>query len=82
VEVEAVALVLGENDDLEVAGVGQVRENEVDDAVVAAEGHGRLGPVGGQRGQPLSLAAGQHHGEDPGSGHDAYRSQHDGQGFE
>ncbi len=61
VAVEAVALVLGQHDDLEEAGVGQVGQGEVDQAVVAAEGHGRLGPVEGQGHQPLALAAGQHH---------------------
>ena len=37
VAVEAVALVLGEHDDLEVPGVGEVRQREVDEAVGAAE---------------------------------------------
>ena len=59
VAVEAVALVLREHDDLQVAGVGEVRQDEVDDPVAAAVGHGRLGPVGSQRRQPPALTAGQ-----------------------
>ena len=58
--VEAVRLVLRQHDDLEVAGVDEVGEREVDQAVDAAERHRRLGPVGGQRHQPLALAAGEH----------------------
>jgi hypothetical protein len=57
--VEAVRLVLGEHDDLEVAGVHDVGEREVDEAVGATERNGRLGAVRGQRHQPLPLATGQ-----------------------
>jgi hypothetical protein len=38
VDVEAVALVLGEHDDLAVAAVDQVRQREVDEAVVPPKG--------------------------------------------
>ncbi len=70
VAVEAVALVLRQHDDLEVPGVGEVRQREVDEPVGAAERHRRLGPVVGEREQPLALAAGQHDDEDVGfSGH-------------
>ena len=68
VAVEAVALVLREHDDLEVAGVGEVRQHEVDEPVRAAERHGRLGPVGGERRQPAALTAGQHQREHLGFG--------------
>ena len=64
VPVEAVALVLRQHDDLVVVRVDQVREREVDQPVVAAERDGGLGAVGGQRGEALALAAGQHHRQD------------------
>ena len=41
-------------------GVDQVGQHEVDQSVVAAEGHRRLRPVRGSRPQPLALPAGQH----------------------
>ena len=49
VPVEAHRLVLGEDEDLAHAAVEAVREGEVDDAVDAAERHGRLGAVAGER---------------------------------
>ncbi len=64
VAVQAVRLVLGEHDHLEVARVDDVREGEVDQAVDAPEGHRRLGAVGRQGHQPLALAAGEHDCED------------------
>ncbi len=63
--VQRVRLVLGEHADPPVSGVDQVGQHEVDQPVVAAERHGRLGPVGGQRPQPLALAAGQDDAEHP-----------------
>ena len=65
VPVQAVALVLGQHGDPQAARVGQVGQREVDQPVQAAEGDGGLGPVVGQRGQPLSRAARQHDAEDP-----------------
>ena len=62
--VEAVRLVLGEHDDLEVAGVHHVREREVDEPVDAAERDRRLGPVGRERHQPLSLPASEDDDQD------------------
>ena len=64
VAVQRMALVLREDHDLAVLGVDQVREREVDQPVVAAERHRGLGAVGGQRREPLALAAGEHHRED------------------
>ena len=64
VPVEAVALVLRQNDDPAEARVDEIREREVDQPVVAAEGHRRLRPVGGQRREPLALTARQDDGED------------------
>ena len=63
VAVEAVGLVLRQHDDLEVAGVHDVGEREVDQPVDAGERHRRLGPVGGQRHQPLALTSGQDDGQ-------------------
>ena len=64
VPVEAVRLVLGEHDDLEVAGVHHVGQREVDQPVDAPERDRGLGPVGGQRHQPLALTPRQHDRED------------------
>ena len=63
VAVEAVRLVLRQHDDLEVAGVDDVGQREVDQPVDAGERHRRLGPVGGQRHQPLALTAGEDDGQ-------------------
>ena len=63
VAVEAVALVLRQHDDLQVPGVGEVRQGEVDQPVAPAEGHGRLRPVVGERQQTLPLAPGEHDDE-------------------
>jgi hypothetical protein len=68
VHVEAVALVLGEDDDLPVATVRQVGEGEVDESVVAPEGNRRLRPVEGEGGEAFALTSGQHHAEDVGPG--------------
>ena len=57
VPVERVRLVLRQHRALQVAGVDEVRQREVDQPVAAAERHRRLGPVERQRHQPLALAA-------------------------
>ena len=62
--VEAHRLVLREHQHLAQAAVEAVGEREVDDAVAAAEGHRRLGPVARQRLQPRAFAAGQDHRQD------------------
>ena len=59
VAVEAVAHVLGEHDDLQVARVGEVGQREVDDPVATAERHGRLGTIHGERQHALALSAGK-----------------------
>jgi hypothetical protein len=64
VPVQAVRLVLREHDDLEVAGVDDVGEGEVDEPVDPSEGHRRLGPVRRQRHQALALTACEDDGED------------------
>ena len=43
--------------------VDEVREREVDQPVVAAEGNRRLGAVGGERPEPLALTASEHQRE-------------------
>ncbi len=64
VPVERVRLVLGEDGHLREAGVRQVGQDEVDEAVRAAKGNRRLGPVGGEGHQPLALATGQDNRQD------------------
>ena len=64
VAVEAVALVLRQHDDPAEAGVDEVREREVDQPVVAAEGDGGLRAIGRQRCEPLAFPAGKDDGED------------------
>ena len=63
VAVQAVALVLDQHHDLEVARVDQVRQHEVHQAVGAPEGHGGLRPIGPKRGQALPFAAGENHAQ-------------------
>ena len=55
VAVEAVALVLRQHADLQLPRVDEVREREVDQPVVAAEGNGRLRPIGRERREALAL---------------------------
>ncbi len=62
---EALALVLRQHGDLELPGVDEVREGEIDQPVVAAERDGRLGPVDRQRREALAFTSREHHGEDP-----------------
>ena len=59
VTVQRVGLVLGEHHDLEEAGVDHVGQGEVDEAVDASEGHGRLGAIDGQGHEALALATGE-----------------------
>ena len=75
VPVETVGLVLRQHDDLEVAGVHDVRQREVDQPVDPGERHRRLGPVGRQRHQPLSLPSGEHDREDVAPGFPAHARQ-------
>ena len=60
VPVEAVALVLREDDDAEIPGVDEIREREVDQPVVPAERNRGLRAVGRERQQALALAACEH----------------------
>ena len=60
--VEFQGLVLGEHPHSVDAGVDAVGQREINDAVLAAEGHRRLGGVLGQHIQAAALAAGQKHG--------------------
>ena len=55
--------VLRENPNVGDAGVGAVAEREVDDAIPAAEDHGGLRPLLREDAEPVSLAAGEDHGD-------------------
>ena len=46
------------------AGVDEIAEDEIDDAVLPAERNGRFGPFLGQRREPRALPAGQHDPQD------------------
>src|SRR5215469_7726000 len=66
------ALVLRQHDDPKQAAVDEVREREVDEAVIASERDGGLGAVVGQRREALALAACEHDAEDLAAGHSCY----------
>ena len=77
VPVQAVRLVLRQHDHLQVAGVHDVGEREVDEPVDAAERHRRFRTVGRQRHQPLPLPTGEDDGQDAfavGRGHGGHAS--------
>ena len=59
VAVERERFVLRRNEDAAQPGVDAVAEREVDDAIGPAKVHGRLGPLLGERIEPLARAAGQ-----------------------
>src|SRR4030095_2654807 len=61
---ERLALELGQDVDRVDARIDEVAEDEVDDAVLPAEGHRRLGALLGQRKETRALPAGQHDPED------------------
>ena len=61
VVVERARVVLGQDDDVVDVRVHAVGEGEVDDPVLAAERHGRLGPHRREDGESLALAAGEYH---------------------
>ena len=69
VTVQGVRLVLGQDDDLEEAGVDHVRQGEVDEAINPAEGHGGLGAIDCQRHEAFALAAGEDDCENTRGGH-------------
>jgi len=64
VTVEAVGLVLGQHDELAQARVDEVRDGEVDQAVLSAERDGRLRSVDRERHEPLALPAREDDAED------------------
>src|SRR5215831_507685 len=63
VAIKTMALVLREDDDPEITGIDKVREHEVNQPVVAAKWHRRLGTIEGQGGQALAFPTRQDHGE-------------------
>jgi hypothetical protein len=69
VTVQTVALVLGQDGDVQDAGVDQVRQGEVDQPVEPGERDRGFGPVGGERSQPLALTTGEDDPHHLGVGH-------------
>ncbi len=65
--VEAVTLVLGENEYPSIAAVDETGKSEVDEPVLAAKGNRRLGAVPGQRHQSRSGPTGENHRENSGA---------------
>ena len=63
VPIEAHGLVLRQHQHLADAAVQAVGEREIDNAIGAAKGHGRLGPVARQRLQTGTFATGQNYGQ-------------------
>ena len=63
VGVERLRLVLHEHLHAEQAGVGEVGEDEVDDAVATGEGDGRFGPLAGEWIEPPTFAPREDHGQ-------------------
>ena len=57
VAIERERFVLREDVDLAQLGIEAIRQRDVDDAVDAAEGHRRLGPVARERIESLAHAA-------------------------
>ena len=63
VAVEFQRAVLGQHAHGVDTGIAAVGQGKVDDAILAAEGNGRLGHFSGQDVQSAALAAGQQHGD-------------------
>ena len=61
--VELERLILGQHADGLDAGIDAVGQREVDDAVFAAVGNGRLCDVFGEDAEPAALSAGEQHGK-------------------
>src|SRR5262249_28052482 len=61
---QRLAAELGQYIDRIDSGVNKVTEDEIDNAILAAERHGRFGPLLGQRKQPGALAPGKHDSQD------------------
>ena len=55
-------LVLGQHRNLEITGIDQIGQNEINEAVGTTEGYGGLGAVFGQGEKALSLTAGEDNG--------------------
>jgi len=59
--IEAVALVLSEDDDFPIPGIGQIGESEIDEPVLASVWNCGLGAHLGEGKQSSPLAAGKNH---------------------
>jgi hypothetical protein len=66
---QALALVLGQNHDLEKTSVDEIREREVDQPILATKRDRRFGTIASQRTESLSLAAGENDRQRTGPGH-------------
>ncbi len=64
VPVEGAAVELGEQEDPAQVGIEAVADGDVHQPVLARQGHGRLGPVLGEREQPRARTASHDHCED------------------
>ena len=62
--VETVRLVLGEHHNLAKTRIDQIRQGEVDESIVATEGHRRLRAVSGERHEALALSASENNAKD------------------
>jgi hypothetical protein len=54
VDIEAVTLVLGQNDDASETAIHEIREGEVDQSVLTAVGHCRFGSHAGEGHEALA----------------------------
>ena len=69
VAVQGVGLVLGEDDDLEIPGVHNIRQSEINEPVVTTEGDCGLGTIIGEGHQALAFAASENDSKDVVFGH-------------
>jgi hypothetical protein len=60
VAIEAVALVLSQDDDSAHVGIHQIGKREINETILASERHSWLGSILGKGGKPPSLPAGEH----------------------
>ncbi len=62
--IEAVTLVLGQDRDLPVPAVHEIRQREVDESVDAAKGNGRFRTIPGERPEALAFSTCKDEGDD------------------
>src|SRR5579883_1442444 len=59
--IERMGAILRQHRDVSNARIDAIAEREIDNAILAREGNGRLGPFLGEQAQPLTLSASQNH---------------------